>query len=326
MPRLTSPVVSATPRYPIRVVAARAGLTEITVRAWERRHAAVAPARTRGGQRLFSDADIERLALLRALTAQGTSISTLAPLATETLRRMAPAQASTSAAGGPAPDAPDPAPLARELAACRRAVAALDGERLHQTLMRLVLERGPLAFLEEVASPLCGWIGDEWSRDRLTEAQEHAASEVLRRVLGFMLQTLRRERREHHVVLTTLAGERHEFGAMMAGIIAAQDGWSYHYLGPDLPGSAIGSAVKRVEARLVAVSIVAPLRPAQAARELVALRRAVGRRVDIVVGGPSSALLDDVLGEARATRLDTLREWRELLAERRAPTASGGAR
>jgi len=325
MPNLAAPVVSATPRYPIRIVAARAGLTEMTVRAWERRHAAVAPARSKGGQRLFSDADIERLTLLRALTAQGTAISALAPLSTSALRRLAPALDATP----PRSDqvrAARTSMLTRELAACHRAVIALDADRLHQMLMRLALERGPLAFLEDVASPLCGWIGDEWSQSRLTEAQEHTASEVMRRVLGFMLQTLRRERRQQHVVLTTLAGERHEFGAMMAGIIAAQDGWSYHYLGPDLPGSAIGAAVKRVDATLVAVSIVAPLSGSQTARELVALRRAVGRRVDIVIGGPSSAIVDHVLGEARATRLDTLREWRELLAERRTPATSRVAR
>ena len=322
MPNLASPVVSTSPRYPIRVAAARAGLTEMTVRAWERRHSAVAPARSPGGQRLFSEADVERLTLLRALTAQGTSIAVLAPLATAALRRMAPQLVAASASDRVAVDTTSA--VVEDLSACRRAVAALDAERLHQLLMRLTLERGPLAFLEEVASPLCGWIGDEWSRSRLTEAQEHAASDVMRRVLAFMLQTLRRERREQHVVLTTLAGERHEFGAMMAGIIAAHDGWSFHYLGPDLPGSSIGSAVKRVDAGLVAVSVVAPLKAAQAARELLALRRAVGRRVDIVVGGPSSAVVDHVLAEARATRLDTLREWREFLAERRGP-ASGGA-
>jgi methanogenic corrinoid protein MtbC1 len=142
------------------------------------------------------------------------------------------------------------------------------------------------------------------------------ASDVLRRVFGFLLQTLRRERRERHVVLTTLAGERHEFGAMMAGIVAAHDGWSYHYLGPDLPAAAIGSAVKRLEAPLVAVSIVAPQTTAQPARELVLLRKTVGRRVEIVVGGPSAAVVDHVLGEARAVRVDSLREWRELLARR----------
>ena len=317
MPRLTAPVVSTAPRYPIRVVAGRVGLTEMTVRAWERRHAAVAPARTKGGQRLFSDADVERLLLLRSLTAQGTAISALAPLSTAALRRLAPdvaeaASTSVSSSGTGVRE------HASELAGCRRAVAALDADRLHRTLMRLALQCGPLTFLEDVASPLCAWIGDEWGRNRLSEAQEHSASQVLRQVLGFMLQTLRRERQEHHVVLTTLAGERHEFGAMMAGIIAAYDGWSYHYLGPDLPGAAIGSTVKRVDAPLVAVSIVAPGGAAQPARELLALRRAVGRRVEIVVGGPSSAVVDPVLADARAIRLDTLREWRELLAQRRA--------
>ncbi|PYP78882.1 MAG: hypothetical protein DMD35_10370 [Gemmatimonadetes bacterium] len=317
MARLTAPVVSTAPRYPMRVVAGRVGLTEMTVRAWERRYAAVTPARTKGGQRLFSDADVERLLLLRALTAQGTAISALAPLSTPALRRMAPdvaaAAATSSIVGGATARE-----IAGELTSCRRAVAALDADGLHRTLMRLALECGPLAFLEDVVSPLCAWIGDEWSRNRLSETQEHSASQVLRQVLGFMLQTLRREQREHHVVLTTLAGERHEFGAMMAGIIAAHDGWSYHYLGPDLPGSAIGSMVKRVEARLVAVSIVAPIGVAQTARELLALRRAVGRRVEIVVGGPSAAVVDHVLLEARAIRLDSLRAWRELLAERRA--------
>jgi DNA-binding transcriptional MerR regulator len=315
VPNLASPVVSTAPRYPIRVVAARAGLTEVTVRAWERRHGAVAPARSRGGQRLFSDADVERLTLLRALTARGTSIATLAPLDTEELRRLAPELTEVHAPRHTTDISTSAAPP-QDLMACRRAVAALDADRLRQLLMRLTLERGPLAFIEEIASPLCTWIGDEWSEHRLTEAQEHAASDVVRHVLGFILQTLRRERRRHHVVLTTLAGERHEFGAMMAGIIAAQDGWSYHYLGPDLPGSAIGSAVKRIDAALVAVSIIAPRQGSQPARELLALRRSVGRRTEIVVGGPASAVVDDVLAEARATRLNTLREWREFLAAR----------
>ena len=324
MPRPASALLSSAPRYPIRVVAARVGVTEVTLRAWESRHAAVAPARSKGGQRLFSDADVERLALLRALTAQGTSISALAPLATEALRRMAPALAPAHAVSDRRIDGTAPS-VARDLAKCRRAISALETERLHQSLMRLALECGPFAFLEEVAVPLFAWIGDEWSQGRLSEAQERAASEVLRRVLGFLLQTLRRESRGHPVVLTTLSGERHEFGAMMAGIIAAQAGWSSHYLGADLPGVAIGAAVKRLQAKLVGVSIIAPHPSSQPAQELVALRRAVGRQVHIVVGGSSSAVVNHVLAEARVTRLDTLREWRELL-QRRESTKSGGTR
>lgn len=321
MSSLAAPVLSTVPRYPIRVAARRVGISEVTLRAWERRYAAIEPARSDGGQRMFSDADVERLALLRTLTTAGTTISALAPLPTPELRRLAPAGAELGASAPSgidqsASDSHHSPALSRELAVCTRAIVSIDADRLHQTLMRLVLEEGTLGFLADVASPLCGWIGDEWSAGRLSEAQEHSASEVLRRVFGFMLQTLRRERRERHVVFATLAGERHEFGAMMAAIIAAYDGWSYNYLGADLPAAAIATAVKRLDARLVALSIVAPTAPAQPGRELVALRRAVGRSVEIVVGGPSAALVDPVLRTARVTRVESLREWRELLAAR----------
>jgi DNA-binding transcriptional MerR regulator len=326
MATLSAPVISTAPRYPIRVVARRVGITEITLRAWERRYGAIDPARSEGGQRLFSDADIDRLTLLRALTSQGNSISTLAGLPTAELRRLAPEVSAPDRSEAHDEEPARSPALSRDLAVCGRAIMGLDADRLHQALMRLVLERGTLPFLEEVASPLCGWIGDEWSRGRLTEAQEHSASEVMRRVFAFMLQTLRRERRERHLVLTTLSGERHEFGSMMAAIIAAYDGWSYNYLGADLPASSIATAVKRLEAPLVAVSIVAPLVPSQPARELVALRKAIGRRVDIVVGGPSAAVVDHVLAETRATRIGSLREWRELLAHRQESSVTGKTR
>ncbi len=317
MSDLAGPVPSTVPRYPIRVVAARVGVSELTLRAWERRYAAVEPARSGGGQRAYSDADVERLTLFRTLTLAGATISALAPCTTAELRELAGAPAGDTlderSSESRAPLATD-TEMARDLAICKRAIVALDADRLYQILMRLVLERGTLDFLADSASPLCGWIGDEWSAGRLTEAQEHSASEVLRRVFGFMLQTLRRERRDRHVVLATLAGERHEFGAMMAAIVAAYDGWSYSYLGADLPAGAIATAVKRLDAKLVALSIVAPQSPTQPARELVALRRGVGRGVDIVVGGPQAALVDSALQATRATRVDSLRHWRELLA------------
>jgi methanogenic corrinoid protein MtbC1 len=305
---------SGVPRYPIRVVARRVGVSEMTLRAWERRHRAVRPSRSDSGQRLFSAADIERLVLLRALTSDGAAISALAPLSTAELQRLAP-DARTDA-GAAEPIAPHPpAGVARDLIACTRAVIALDFDRLHRVLMRLVLERGTLPFLDEIVSPLCAWIGDEWARGELSEAQEATASKVVRGVLTFLMQTLRRERRQRHVVLAALAGERHEFGAMMAAVVAAFDGWSYHYLGADLPAGAVASAVKRLNASLVAVSIVAPRVAAQQARELIAVRRGVGRAVSIVVGGPAAPLVESALRSARATSLPSLGEWREYLRD-----------
>jgi DNA-binding transcriptional MerR regulator len=75
----------AQPRYPVRLVARRTGLTPHVLRAWERRYGVVVPARSEGGQRLYSDADIRRLELLRRLTDAGHSIARLARLPAEEL-------------------------------------------------------------------------------------------------------------------------------------------------------------------------------------------------------------------------------------------------
>jgi len=51
------------------VVARRTGLSADVLRAWEKRYGMLKPARASGGRRLYSDADIEYLRLLRRATA-----------------------------------------------------------------------------------------------------------------------------------------------------------------------------------------------------------------------------------------------------------------
>src|SRR4051794_35592575 len=76
MPDLPSTV----PRYPVRLVASRTGLSAHVLRAWERRYGVVSPTRSEGGQRLYSDFDIERLLRLRRLAERGHSIGRIAAL------------------------------------------------------------------------------------------------------------------------------------------------------------------------------------------------------------------------------------------------------
>src|SRR5919206_4189304 len=75
-------------RHPIGVVAERTGLSPDLLRVWERRYRAVEPSRSGDGQRAYSDADIERLRLLRLATTAGRSIGQVARLATEELARL----------------------------------------------------------------------------------------------------------------------------------------------------------------------------------------------------------------------------------------------
>src|SRR3984957_14161824 len=66
--------------HPIGGAAERTGLSPEVLRVGERGCRGVEPIRTAGGQRLYSDADLERLRLLSQATAAGRSISRIAGL------------------------------------------------------------------------------------------------------------------------------------------------------------------------------------------------------------------------------------------------------
>ena len=74
--------------YPIRAVSRLTGIGIDTLRAWERRHDAVTPVRDERG-RMYTDADVARLRLLRQAVEQGHSIGRLAGLTDTDLHRLA---------------------------------------------------------------------------------------------------------------------------------------------------------------------------------------------------------------------------------------------
>ena len=83
MPRNTD----APPLYGIGAVSRLTGLTDHTIRVWERRYSAVTAARAPNGRRQYTEADVQKLALLRRLTENGIAISRVAGDTVEELRR-----------------------------------------------------------------------------------------------------------------------------------------------------------------------------------------------------------------------------------------------
>ena len=70
-------------------IGAVARLTQIhpeTIRVWERRYGLVLPKRTETGRRMYDEKDIERLLLVKQLTALGHTVSGLSPLSNKELR------------------------------------------------------------------------------------------------------------------------------------------------------------------------------------------------------------------------------------------------
>ncbi len=72
--------------FSIGTVAGLTGLDPHTIRAWERRHAAVVPGRSPGGTRRYDDSHVLRLQLLKGLVDQGEAIGRVAHLDEPALR------------------------------------------------------------------------------------------------------------------------------------------------------------------------------------------------------------------------------------------------
>ena len=293
------------PRHPMGVVVQRTGLTSHVLRAWERRYEAVEPGRTKGGQRLYSDADVLRLRLLKRATEGGRPISRVAGLATDELVALVGEDAGAGNAGSSLSGNG----VEEHLAACLAAADRMDAQALRGHLMRAVVRLSAPDFVTLVAGPLLHRVGELWEEGALRPAQEHVVSTAVRQVLDWMLGRFEAPPTAPLMVAATPSGELHEFGAMLAAVVAADAGWRVLYLGPSLPATEIATAAERSGASVVAVSVVdgEDTDVDRAGEELAELGRLLPDSVLLVTGGRRSARVE-VEGVTRVEDLDALRE------------------
>lgn len=285
------PTVSSvtTPRHPIAVVAERTGLSQDVLRVWERRYGAVQPQRGVGGQRLYSDADVERLALLLTATRAGRSVGQVAKLSTDAIAALVDEDAHARERRGPPEES---ASDGRDAVDASLALTrALDGATLDETLRRAAAAMGMPAFLELVAAPLLHRLGAEWRAGRLTPAHEHLTSAVLHDLITETMRAFAQRNDGPKLLVATLAGERHVIGAALAGAAAAVDGWRVLYLGADLPAAEIADAAMAAGVRVVAISVVYVEDRERVLGELRALRARLPDTMALIVGGGGAASL-----------------------------------
>ena len=288
------------------MVALRTGLSPHVLRAWERRYRVVTPTRTEGGQRLYSDLDVERLLRLRRLTEHGHAIGRIASLPLPELARL-----EQEAPPEPLGFASDEA--AEAATAALQATRRLDAPELQAVLERAALTLGVPLFLDQVVAALLGRIGEGWSEHSVSVAQEHMASALVRRVLGWLLRVYEVRNGAPRVVVATPPHHSHELGALMAAASAASEGWNVTYLGPDLPVADLVSAVGQSDARAVAISAVYQPQGVDLLEVLRDIRARLPGDVTLLVGG-TGALRVRVEAEAAGARvIESLTEFRTLL-------------
>jgi methanogenic corrinoid protein MtbC1 len=319
-------------RHPIQVVVRRTGLTADLIRVWERRYRAVRPERTAGRRRLYSDAEMEKLVLLRRATLLGRGIGHVAHLSSDELRRLIEQDEAAARRapriGAPAQAAEQAPPATRDetLAAgtyldrCLEAVRRLDEPDLERILALASLTLSHIRLIDQVLLPLMRAVGQQWQEGALRIVHEHLASAVVRNVLAGLLDAGEPSADAPHLVVATPAGQAHEFGALAAVANGVSQGWRVTYLGPSLPADEIAAAAQDRRVRAVALSIIHPADDPRLPGELRRLRRLLRDDIEMLVGGAAAAACVEAVADARTRHLDDFAALRAALEEiRRGP-------
>jgi MerR family transcriptional regulator, light-induced transcriptional regulator len=263
----------------------RVGVSPERLRAWEKRYGLLAPDRSEGGFRLYSDADAARVERMLAHLVRGASAAEAARLAWE-----APPVLTERPVAGPVR-------LEGEIARLRARLDAFDDAGAHAVLDELLATFALETVLRDVIVPYLRDLGDRWRTGEVTVGQEHYASNLVRARLLSLAQGWG-QGAGPRVVLAAPPGEQHDLGLIVCGLVLSRQGLRVVFLGADSPIDTLITTVRTVRPALVLLSTVTP-----AAFDAVRDRlRELSTKVPLYLGaGGASPQLADDLGATYVT-------------------------
>lgn len=233
--------------YSIAAVSRLLGVPVPTLRTWERRYGAGAPARSSGGHRRYTRADVSRLRVFRDALSQGHRPREAAALFSRELRGQG-------------------ADLVRHFV--DRAVH-FDAPGMRAALDAGEETLGLESAIADVALPAMRSVGQSWADASIDVAQEHLATKVVTTWLSWH-DTLTTRGTRGPIVIACGPDEQHTLGSDAFALIAKTRGWDVHNLGALVPGPSLIVAVAQAKPRAVIVtahlrinrrSTIAALRP-----------------------------------------------------------------
>jgi len=303
-------------QYLISTVSKRSGVKSDLVRAWERRYQAVTPTRTAGGHRVYTDQDIARLKLLNQATSNGHSISQIAQFSLDDLKNLLKNEPGeiTQTLNRNTPSARDRVHLAEDyIEKCYAAVLAFDARTLESHFENAIVELGSEAFIEHLLTPLLTRIGERWKTGELRPVHEHMTSSVIRSLTYILRNNNPCSADAPRMIVSTPIGQLHELGALLAAIMAELSGWQVTYLGANLPAEEIAAGVKYTNARALTISLSFATDDHVVPKELRRLKKLIGNKVALIVGGKAAGHYQAVLNEVGVLNIQNYEHFRQIL-------------
>jgi DNA-binding transcriptional MerR regulator/methylmalonyl-CoA mutase cobalamin-binding subunit len=282
--------------YNIAAVERDTGLSKDVLRMWERRYGFPVPERDANGDRAYPADQVERLRLIKRLMDMGHRPGKLIATPVEELAALAPRRAA------PMPATPD-ARLA-ELDELVELVRSHDGGGYLQAMQQRLARQGLQHFVQDTVAPLAHRIGEAWEQGRVEVFEEHLFTELTKRLLRQSILALPAGVRRPRILLTTVPGEQHLLGLLMAETLFALEGAECIPLGTQTPLAEICRAAVAHQVDVVALSFSIAFPPRQVPTLLQQLRASLDGGVDLWAGGSAVARQVETEGVVLMPTLD----------------------
>ena len=201
-----------------------------TIRIWEKRYRLFTPVRTEGNHRLYTDDDLIRLLTVNRLVRSGLRISLVSSWTdVELAEKLSNLEKKSKVSHSP---------FSFYIDEMITAAISYDEVRFNKAFQ---LVDGSHTFFDVWIScfvPVLNKIGSLWITKKISPAQEHFISHLIRRKIDMKIDNLPAPEKTSPALLLFLpSNEYHELGLLMTNYFLRREGWKVIYLGDNLPVS-----------------------------------------------------------------------------------------
>lgn len=234
--------------FGINVISNASGVMPHTIRTWEKRYQIFTPERSEGGQRIYSEVDLDKAKLIVALIEQGHTISSLAKHSLQDLRSLLVVNKSEDTES-------DKMYISFEIKKLLKHLKNFDIDLVASDMQHLRLSVGVKEFIFKIVLPVMQEIEKLYLKGIYSVTQEHIISTIVGDQIHQINLSNHGPNRDRFAIATP-EGNVHELPIMIAEIICNANRISTNYLGASHPAECLSEAVNALKCKTIVMGVI----------------------------------------------------------------------
>ena len=274
--------------FGINVISNASGVMPHTIRTWEKRYQIFTPERSEGGQRIYSEVDLDKAKLIVALIEQGHTISSLAKHSLQDLRSLLVVNKSEDTES-------DKMYISFEIKKLLKHLKNFDIDLVASVMQHLRLSIGVKEFIFKIVLPVMHEIEKLSFKGMYSVTQEHIISTIVRDQLH-QINLANEGPNSDRFALATPEGNLHELPILIAEVICHANRVSTNYFGASHPAECLSEAVNAIKCKTIVMGAISSVQwnyEKNIAQYLELVDKHLKINVEILLGGGFKVDLPD---------------------------------